>query len=119
MPRTILQPTQVRAPLGARILEIDWDSGATTQHQHLILRAFCPCAHCQGHQGVVRWVTPPDGGQALELSLIEEVGHYALRLGWADGHATGIYPYPHFLRLAELEALSPQELEATVLGGLA
>lgn len=94
-------PEEVRAPQGARRMEIEWSDGATTAYRHAILRGFCPCAHCQGHHGPVCWV---DGAEDLDLELteIEEVGNYALRLGWGDGHATGIYTF-HFLRsLAEV-----------------
>lgn len=61
---------------------------------HDILRGYCPCALCQGHQGDIRFI---EGGD-LELKDIEEVGNYALRLVWGDAHGTGLYSY-RFLRL--------------------
>ena len=86
-------PRTVRAPEGGRQMEIDWADGHTSLHPHRILRGFCPCAHCQGHQGPIRF---QEGGD-LELRGIEESGQYALRLVWGDGHATGIYAFS-FLR---------------------
>jgi len=50
------EPVELRAPRGARRLEIDWADGETSAYRHAILRGFCPCAHCQGHHGPVRWV---------------------------------------------------------------
>jgi DUF971 family protein len=90
-------PIEFRAPRGARILEVQWADGHTGIYPHAVLRGFCPCAHCQGHDGPVRYVSPPATPNALELESIEEVGHYAVRLGWGDGHATGIYSF-RFLR---------------------
>ncbi|MFW6051199.1 MAG: gamma-butyrobetaine hydroxylase-like domain-containing protein [Myxococcota bacterium] len=83
-------PVEIRAPEGARQMEIDWADGHTSLLPHRILRGYCPCAQCQGHEGPIRY---REGGD-LELAHIEPVGNYAIRLGWADGHATGIYRFP-------------------------
>lgn len=86
-------PVEVRAPRGAQVLEIDFADGHRGVYPHEILRGFCPCAMCQGHQGPIRFVS----GGNTELSDLAEVGDYALRLSWADGHSTGIYTF-RFLR---------------------
>lgn len=100
-------PVELRAPRGARVLEIVWDDGVTSTFSHRLLRGFCPCAYCQGHQGPIGWADgAPEEEQAIDD--IEEVGHYAVRLGWADGHTTGIYSF-RFLR--ELHALSELPIE--------
>lgn len=88
---------EIRAPKGATVMELDWSDGAGFRVTHEILRGFCPCAHCQGHQGPIRFVTGGD----LVLRDIEEVGQYALRLIWNDGHQTGIYTYVHLRALCE------------------
>lgn len=69
-----------------------------------MLRGFCPCAHCQGHQGGVRWVAQVESASktALEILELQAVGHYALALKWADGHSGGIYTYPYLIELAAL-----------------
>lgn len=94
-------PVEVRAPEGARRLEIEWSDGVVTAYRHAILRGFCPCAHCQGHHGPVAWVEGADDLN-LELTLLEEVGSYALRFGWGDGHSTGIYTFRFLRDLAEV-----------------
>ena len=103
------EPLELRAPEGARRMEIDWDDGTTSAYRHAILRGFCPCAHCQGHQGPVRWVSGAEQAD-LELSLIEPVGNYALRLGWGDGHSTGIYTFRFLKALADVGETDPAEL---------
>lgn len=105
-------PVELRAPRGARRLEIVWDDGRTTSYEHVVLRALCPCAHCQGHQGPVQWVhgTEELGESAVELDDVFEVGQYALGLTWADGHATGIYTFRYLRDLAKAEGL-PREAQ--------
>lgn len=94
-------PVELRAPRGARLMEIDWSDGMTTSYRHALLRGFCPCAHCQGHHGPVLWAPGADDA-SLELTSIEGVGNYAVQLGWADGHSTGIYSFRFLRELAEL-----------------
>jgi DUF971 family protein len=86
-------PLEVRAPRGASVMEIDFEDGHRGLYPHQILRGYCPCAMCQGHQGPIRFVPGGD----TELTDLAEVGDYALRLTWADGHSTGIYTF-RFLR---------------------
>jgi len=100
---------ELRAPEGARVVEIDWADGFGGRIRHEVLRGFCPCAECQGHQGPIRFV---EGGD-LELTDIQEVGNYALQLTWGDGHATGIYSFSYLRRLCEAEGergADPQDL---------
>jgi prepilin-type processing-associated H-X9-DG protein len=96
-------PTRVKAPRGGRIMEIGWADGHVGFYPHEILRGYCPCATCQGHGGTIRFI--PGGeiearlspGGDLELREVQQVGNYALKLAWGDGHDTGIYTY-RFLR---------------------
>lgn len=91
-------PTAVRAPVGGEVFEIDWADGATGRIPNATLRAYCPCAGCQGHTGTIRFVP---GGNA-EITTIEEVGAYALGITWGDGHASGIFTFRYLRRLGEL-----------------
>ena len=104
-----MTPTEVRAPVGARLLEVDWDDGKTTFFRHVVLRGFCPCAVCQGHEGAIEWVDV-QGDSALELSGLHETGQYGLRLEWGDGHATGIYSFRFLQDLAELHGEDEGEI---------
>ncbi len=99
-------PVELRAPRGARVVEIEWSDGVTTSAHHRVLRAFCPCAGCQGHDGPIRWVASVDAlaDDALELVEIEEVGQYALRFAWGDGHGTGIYTFRFLRAVSDLAA---------------
>lgn len=111
-------PHELRAPEGARVMEIVWADGKTTPAAHRLLRAFCPCANCQGHQGPIEWTgatdSLPEG--AFDLSEIEEVGQYAVRFTWGDGHSTGIYSFPYLRRLGDLDGVSNAELRELRFG---
>ncbi|MCA9603345.1 MAG: DUF971 domain-containing protein [Polyangiales bacterium] len=107
-----VEAVEVRAPAGAVVLEIDWADGHMGHYPHRLLRGFCPCAHCQGHQGPILF---REGG-SLELETIEEVGNYALRLGWADGHGTGIYAFPYLRDLCACGACAPGDPTARRFG---
>jgi DUF971 family protein len=102
-----IEPVEMRAPRGATTLEIVWADGATTRYRHAILRGFCPCAHCQGHQGPIGWT---EAATDVDLPIVdlEEVGNYAVRLVFGDGHSTGIYSF-RFLR--DLASVSEMPLE--------
>jgi DUF971 family protein len=95
------RPTELKAPHGARVLEIAWADGQRQAYPHEVLRGYCPCATCQGHAGSIAF--RPGGN--LELRDIEQVGNYAIGLTWGDGHSAGIYSF-RFLR--ELGALLEQ-----------
>ena len=95
-----IQPTGIKAPHGARVLEIAWADGRNLSYPHEILRGYCPCAGCQGHSGKIAFVPGGD----LELREIEQVGNYALGLTWGDAHASGIYTFRYLRDLGELIA---------------
>jgi prepilin-type processing-associated H-X9-DG protein len=88
-------PIEVRSPRGARTTQILFADGHEALYPHELLRGFCPCATCQGHQGPIEFVEADN----LELAEIGEVGNYALLLTWGDGHNTGIYSFTYLRRL--------------------
>ncbi|NUP10108.1 MAG: DUF971 domain-containing protein [Polyangiaceae bacterium] len=96
-------PTGVKAPHGSRVMEIAWADGHQSKLPHEVLRGFCPCAHCQGHGGSIRY----QPGGDLDLREIEQVGNYALSFTWGDGHASGIYTFRYLRALCQCDACAP------------
>lgn len=91
------KPRRIHSPRGARETTIHWNDGHTSVYPHALLRAYCPCAGCQGHSGSI---TPVDTSHLdLELDGIEPVGNYAVSLTWFDGHQGGIYAFEYLRRL--------------------
>ena len=76
-----------------RRLAIEWTDGSTSELSARELRDRCPCAHCvDEHTGRRRHdpgTTPPD----IETRNVRLVGHYALAIGFSDGHDSGIFPW--------------------------
>jgi DUF971 family protein len=110
-----ITPKSVKAPHGARQMEIGWADGHTSPLPHDVLRGFCPCAHCQGHGGSIRRVEVT-GEAALELREIERVGSYALSFTWGDGHSTGIYSFRYLRALCQCDECRPH-FEQVVAAG--
>jgi DUF971 family protein len=97
-------PIKIKAPHGARVMNIEWSDGHLGVYPHDVLRGLCPCALCQGHSGPKKF---RPGGD-LELREISPVGNYALAMKWGDGHASGIYNFDYLRTLCRCEACKAQ-----------
>lgn len=115
---SIPEPLEIRAPEGARMMEVRWDDGVTTHHPHRLLRAFCPCAVCQGHTGRIVYLESVDDlpDEALVLRELGTSGSYALRMTWGDGHATGIYTFSYLREIAPLWDKTNEEVRTATFG---
>lgn len=91
------------------MLEIAWEDGARTSYTGRQLRWACPCAECRGEAGVPGRLDRVSELRENELTVTEVglVGQYALQIGFASGHATGIYTFRYLRNLAELQGGSP------------
>ena len=85
-------------------ITIDWRDGHRSDYSVAYLRDECPCATCTGAHGTEPQKTNYSAPQnnpfqmykpALKMTNIEQVGEYAVRIYWNDGHSTGIYSYDH------------------------
>ena len=93
----------------SRGLKIDWSDGHLSDYSCAYLRDNCPCANCTGAHGTEpqksNYSAPrPPNPLALykpriAMDSIEEVGSYAVRIDWNDGHNAGIYSYEHLRRI--------------------
>jgi len=93
MNQTSAMPVGIKNTLKTGIVEIEWDDGLKNEFTHEFLRVNCPCAGCTGH-------TPDQakvivGKENVRTTLIEQVGNYAIRIAFDDGHDTGIYSFNH------------------------
>lgn len=94
-------PTVVELQREQARLRVVWDDGHESDYSVRYLRGFCPCAHCQGHAQSVWTFQPVD--QPM-ITKIEEMGNYALSIGFDDGHDTGIYSFEILRELCPCEA---------------
>lgn len=84
-------PTEIKLHQTSRLLEVVFEDGAHFRLPCEYLRVFSPSAEVRGHgpgSGVL--VTAKE---AVNITAIEPVGNYAVRLVFDDGHATGLYSW--------------------------
>jgi DUF971 family protein len=97
-------------------LSIDWSDGHVSRFSNEYLRDECPCASCTGAHG-----TPPEKSSysnpqaanpfqmyqpKLKMLDVEEVGSYAIRVRWSDGHNAGIYSFDYLRSICPCETCS-------------
>jgi DUF971 family protein len=95
-------------------IKIDWKGGHRSEYSLAYLRDECPCASCTGAHGTepqkTDYATPPSADPfplfkpTLKMESVEEVGHYAVRIHWSDGHNTGIYSFDHLRTICPCDA---------------
>ena len=88
------RPTEIKLHQKSRELEIAFDDGRQFRFSCEFLRAHSPSAEVRGHgpgQEVLQI-----GKKNVEISAIEAVGSYAVKLVFSDGHDTGIYSWDYF-----------------------
>jgi ATP-binding protein involved in chromosome partitioning len=97
------EPVEIAGDKEHGTVRIRWSDGVSTEYDMVGLRGWCPCAGCQGHEGKRNFIPVTEA----QLVGVEGVGRYAVRLIWADGHETGMYPYDYLRELAEVPECKP------------
>jgi len=91
-------PTEIRLRRKTRLLELSYEDGHQAQLPCEYLRVFSPSAEVQGHgpgQAVLMV-----GKESVNITAIEPVGHYAVRLRFDDGHDSGLFTWAYLDHLA-------------------
>lgn len=86
-------------------IALRWSDGVESYITFATLRANSPSAEVKGEQdifGTKYGGEAPQSHVGLEVTGWEQVGNYAIRFDFSDGHRTGLYPYPLLRRLGEL-----------------
>lgn len=101
------RPTDIKLHQVSRLLEISFDDGAHFSLPCEFLRVYSPSAEVRGHgpgQEVLQ-----TGKQDINITAIEPVGLYALKLTFSDGHDTGLYSWDYLYELGANQAALWQE----------
>lgn len=110
-------PEEIKLRDGGRRLEITFDTGETAGLGAELLRVESPSAEVKGH-GPGQEVTV-SGKKHVKIRKLDPVGNYALRIGFDDGHNSGLYTWTYLLKMArEQEALWTKYLESLAAKGL-
>jgi DUF971 family protein len=92
-------PTNIRALQPDQVLELTWEDGRVTRLPYRFLRGECPCAACHDEWTGKRILDPSSIREDLKIEGMEPIGNYAIRLGWNDGHSSGLYTWETLHRL--------------------
>lgn len=96
---TQVWPTRLSFYRRKKHLVIHFDDGAKFTIPFELLRLESPSAEVQGHgPGQKKWLK--DKAKIL-VTEAERVGRYAIRLGFDDGHGSGIYSWDYLRELGE------------------
>ena len=91
------QPVELRLRKKSRQLVVGFDDGSEFTLPFEYLRVSSPSAEVKGHgpgQEVLQ-----TGKENVNVTAIEPVGHYAVRLVFDDGHNTGLYTWKYLYEL--------------------
>lgn len=91
------RPVSINLHKKSRILEISFDEGSTFELSCEMLRVFSPSAEVSGH-GPGQAVLQLDK-EEVNITDIEPVGNYAIKLVFDDGHHTGLYTWDYLYDL--------------------
>lgn len=104
------RPTDIKLHQKSKILEISFEDGNTFNLPCEYLRVYSPSAEVRGHgpgQEVLQV-----GKENVNITNIEPVGSYAIKLEFDDGHNTGLYSWETLYQLgAQHETLWQEYLQ--------
>ncbi|MBS0359425.1 MAG: DUF971 domain-containing protein [Proteobacteria bacterium] len=92
-----LFPTDIKLHQKSKLLEIQFSDGKTFQLSCEYLRVNSPSAEVRGHGG--QGGVAVTGKQDVNITGIDPVGNYAIKLVFDDGHQTGIYSWEYLYQL--------------------
>ena len=90
-------PLEIRVKSKEKMLEVDFDDGASFAIAAELLRVESPSAEIQGH-GSGQKVTPA-GRRHASILNVEPVGNYAIKISFDDLHDTGIFSWQYLYDL--------------------
>lgn len=90
-------PTEIRLSKDKRLLTVGFADGKRFELSAELLRVESPSAEVQGHDPSQKKIIP--GKRNVEITKIEPVGNYAVRIVFDDMHDTGIYSWDVLNRL--------------------
>jgi DUF971 family protein len=101
IPREVPAPTEINLHRKSRILEIAYGDGSRFSLPCEFLRVYSPSAEVMGHgpgQEVLQV-----GKRHVEITNVEPVGNYAVRLVFSDGHDSGLFTWKYLYELGTFQ----------------
>ena len=92
------RPIDIKLHQASRLLEIKFDNNMECMLSCEFLRVYSPSAEVKGHGPGPEVLQI--GKEDINITAIEPVGNYAVRLVFSDGHNTGLYSWDYLYDLA-------------------
>lgn len=105
-------PGELRYRKETRELVIGYDDGQFVLSAEF-LRVHSPSAEVQGHNSVGGVL--PRRKENVSIAAIEQVGNYAVKIRFSDGHDTGLYSWDWLRKLCLEQAALWQEYRQKLL----
>lgn len=110
-------PLELKRSAARDALTAVFDNGERFTLTAEYLRVESPSAEVQGHGPAQKKTVP--GKRGVTIAALEPVGNYAVRIGFSDGHDSGLYSWDWLLTLGrEQETRWPAYLAALAREGL-
>src|SRR5687767_12617713 len=90
-------PTEIKLRSRSRVLEVTFDDGRRFELPFEYLRVHSPSAEVKGH-GPGQEVLVL-GKQNVGIKAVEQIGQYAVKLVFDDGHDSGLYSWKYLREL--------------------
>lgn len=92
-------PTELRLKRGRQTLGVSFDDGLSADLPAELLRVYSPSAEVRGHGADKPKLVL--GKKNVQISAVERVGSYAVRLVFDDGHDSGFYTWAFLEEFAQ------------------
>jgi DUF971 family protein len=92
-------PIDIRLHQASRLLEIKFDNNTECMLSCEFLRVHSPSAEVRGHGAGQE--TLQIGKENVNISAIEPIGNYAVKLVFDDGHDTGLFSWDYLYYLGQ------------------
>jgi DUF971 family protein len=90
-------PTELRLNPARDVLTVAFEDGGRFELRAEYLRVESPSAEVRGHGGGPKIIVT--GKEEVKISGLEPVGNYAVRIGFDDGHDSGLYSWTYLHQL--------------------
>ena len=92
-------PTGIAVHTKSQELELQYDDGVVARLPFEFLRVYSPSAEVKGHapgQEILQV-----GKKGVEVTMVEPMGNYALKIAFSDGHDSGLFSWDYLEKLVE------------------
>ena len=107
-------PSEIRLNPGRDVLTVAFEDGSRFELRAEYLRVESPSAEVRGHGGGPKTILR--GKQDVKISGLEPVGNYAVRIGFDDGHDSGLFSWAYLHQLGSEEARIWTDYQAATRG---